>query len=203
MQRPSSSYCSHSYACATSDAEARFYLDKTTPTASGNDHISPTHERTKTEKLETITNQANYHQSASYASASTATTGTADSDTITTTTDTTSTLLKRHCDGYAVDTRNGPNLGPRGYDATRHKTSCHGLDRIIREALAVPRVPLPHMSKPLPNGRHPLPSGHSCPGIVTDKEDNEDKGKMAGVKLTAKYERDGAGGQVGGRKDCS
>lgn len=76
-------------------------------------------------------------------------------------------------------TTSGPNRGPPGYDPSQQReTASQGLDRIIREAIAAPRAPLP-------SGSHPLPTGRMTPAekgmeevekakMGKKKEDDED-----------------------------
>jgi hypothetical protein len=55
----------------------------------------------------------------------------------------------------------GPNRDPPGYDPSTRESSSAGLNRIIEEEKAAPRLPLPHLLPPLESGRHPLPSGRA------------------------------------------
>jgi hypothetical protein len=80
------------------------------------------------------------------------------------------TGLEKLANGLIVDRGSGPNLGPADYEPTLHETASQGLNRIIEEAVAAPRQPLPHVLAPLPNGRHPLPT-------VPVKKDGKDDGK--------------------------
>ncbi|OIW28487.1 hypothetical protein CONLIGDRAFT_378812 [Coniochaeta ligniaria NRRL 30616] len=75
--------------------------------------------------------------------------------------------------GYMGDLGGGPNLGPPGYDPSKHETASAGLDRIIKEARAAPRLPLPRLRAPLPSGRHPLPTGRP---VKKEEKDDEKKG---------------------------
>jgi hypothetical protein len=94
----------------------------------------------------------------------------------------TATGQKRSKNGQAAGLGSGPNPGAPGYDPTQHETASQGLDRIIKEAIAAPRRPLPHLRAPLPNGRHPLPTGKPSPAMAkkdkkgsTDDEEDEDE----------------------------
>lgn len=103
----------------------------------------------------------------------------------TTATTTTTTKRRRARNSDAGD---GPNLGPPGYDAARHETASQGLDRIIKEAVAAPRQPLPGVRAPLANGRHPLPTGRPTP--AEKAKEGEKGGKDEGDEEQDEGEED-------------
>ncbi|KAJ9164717.1 hypothetical protein NKR19_g1174 [Coniochaeta hoffmannii] len=82
--------------------------------------------------------------------------------------------------GLIIDRGSNAYLGPAGYEPGSLDTPREGLNRIIEEAIAAPRQPLPHLLEPLPNGRHPLPSMPI--ERIREEEDVKDKKDAKGDK---------------------
>ncbi|KAB5577788.1 hypothetical protein GE09DRAFT_1213998 [Coniochaeta sp. 2T2.1] len=89
-------------------------------------------------------------------------------------TESTTSNLRRFGNGYVVDAGSSFNLGPPGFDPSQQESPRHGLDHHIKDLLAAPRAPLPHLLEPLMSGRHPLPTGRPQPTVQQPLPAGED-----------------------------
>lgn len=89
------------------------------------------------------------------------------------------TGLERLSNGAVVDRGSGPNPGPPGYLPAGRETASQGLNRIVEEAVAAPRRPLPRVLSPLPNGRYPLPTAPVRKDDGAKEEEKEKNGERA------------------------